>query len=99
MNLGIRGISSLACLASVGLSMSAFADQIHLSSGRDRAAALQAESAGGTFHSTCTSSASFGSNVVEHRDSVVVPHNETPVDGHPNVPYPLVAGSHDTQLV
>jgi hypothetical protein len=98
MNFGIPAISSLACLASVGLSMPAFADRIHLSSGRDRAAALQAESVGGTFHSTCISSVSFGSNVMENCDSVVLPHNETAVIADPNDPLHLLAGSNDTQL-
>src|SRR5260370_16577986 len=99
MNVGIRGIFSLVFLASIGVSMPAFADQIHLSSGRDRAAALQGESVGGTFHSTCISSASFGSNVMDNCDSVVLPHNQTAVTPHPNHPSPPPSRSHDTQLL
>src|SRR5262249_33053214 len=62
-------------------------------------AALQAESVGGPFHSTCVSSASFGSNVMENCDSVVLPHNETAVIADPNDPLHLLAGSNDTELV
>ncbi len=99
MNFDIRSISTSLFLAVVGLSPPVFADRIHLSSGRDQAAALQSESAGGTFHSTCISSASFGSNVMENCDSVVLPHNETAVISDPNDPSHLLAGSNDTQLV
>src|SRR5258708_21941120 len=94
MNVGIRGIFSLVFLASIGVSMPAFADQIHLSSGRDRAAALQGESVGGTFHSTCISSASFGSNVMENCDSVVLPHNETAVIADPDRKSTRLNSSH-----
>jgi len=99
MNFGLRCISISLLLAWIALSAPAFADRIHLSSGRDQAAALQSESAGGTFHSTCTSGASFGSNVMENCDSVVLPHNETAVIVDPNDPSHLLAGSNDTQLV
>src|SRR5215471_16902168 len=99
MNFGLRCISISLLLAWIALSAPAFADRIHLSSGRDQAAALQSEAAGGTFHSTCTSGASFGSNVMENCDSVVLPHNETAVIVDPNDPLHLLAGSNDTQLV
>ena len=60
---------------------------------------MQSESVGGPFHSTCISSASFGTNVMENCDSVVLPHNETAIIADPNDPSHLLAGSNDTQLV
>jgi len=99
MNSLIRDVSIWVFLAWVAPGAPALADRIHLSSGRDRAAALQSESVGGPFHSTCISSASFGSNVMENCDSVVLPHNETAVIADPNDPSHLLAGSNDTQLV
>src|SRR5262249_60331580 len=75
------------------------ADCNHRSIVRDRAAALQSESVGGPIHSTCISSASFGTNVMENCDSVVLPHNETAIIADPNDPSHLLAGSNDTQLV
>jgi hypothetical protein len=99
MTFDIRNISISLSLAALGLSTTAFADRVHLSSGRDQAAALQSESVGGTFHSTCIASAPFGSNVKENCDSVVLPHNETAVVADPNDPSHLLTGSNDTQLV
>jgi hypothetical protein len=71
---------------------------VHLSSARDRAAALLNEASGGPFSSVCTSSAQFGSNVVANCDSTLLPHNETAIIANPNDPNHLVAESNDTQL-
>jgi hypothetical protein len=69
-----------------------------LSSARDRAAALQAESVGGPFNAVCTSGTAFGSNVMTNCDSLVLPHNETAIATDPNNPNHLVGGSNNTQL-
>jgi hypothetical protein len=69
-----------------------------LSSARDRAAALQAESAGGPFHAVCTADVAFGSNVMTNCDSVVLPHNETAIAVERDNPNHLVGGSNNTQL-
>jgi len=78
---------------------SALAAQPHLSSARDRAAALQSESVGGPFQSICSSSTPFGSNFMANCDSTVLPHNETAVIVDPRDPSHLLAGSNDTELV
>jgi hypothetical protein len=99
MSPDIRGLSISLVVALAMQSGPAFADRIHLSSGRDQAAALQNESVGGTFHSTCTTPPSSDSNVMENCDSVVLPHNETAVIADPSDPSHLLTGSNDTQLV
>lgn len=66
-----------------------------LSSARDRAVALQAESAGGPFHTVCTADVAFGSNVMTNCDSVVLPHNETAIAVEPDNPNHLVGGSNN----
>src|SRR5262245_54880598 len=71
---------------------------VHLSSSRDRAAALQGELVGGPFTSLCTSSVTFDSNVMANCDSIVLPHNETAIILDPSDPNHLIAGSNDTQL-
>src|SRR5215467_2406635 len=77
----------------------ALADQPHLSTARDRAAALQSESVGGPFQSICSSSTPFGSNFMANCDSTVLPHNETAVAVDPRDSSHLLAGSNDTELV
>jgi hypothetical protein len=69
-----------------------------LSSARSEAAALQNESVGGPFTSLCTSSTTFGSNVIANCDSTVLPHNETAIVVDPASSSHLVAGSNDTEL-
>ncbi len=71
---------------------------VHLSSARDQAAALQNESVGGPFTALCTSTATFGSNVMANCDSTVLPHNETSIIVDPSNPNHLVGGSNDTEL-
>jgi hypothetical protein len=69
-----------------------------LSSARMEAAALQNESVGGPFTSLCTSSTTFGSNVMANCDSTLLPHNETAIVVDPASSSHLVAGSNDTEL-
>ena len=69
-----------------------------LSSARSEAAALQNESVGGPFGSLCTSSTTFGSNVMTNCDSTVLPHNETAIAVDPANSSHLVAGSNETEL-
>ena len=69
-----------------------------LSSARDEAAALQNETVGGPFTSLCTSSVSFGSNVLANCDSTVLPHNETAIAADPADARHLVGGVNDSEL-
>jgi hypothetical protein len=71
---------------------------VHLSSARDQAAALANESVGGPFASVCTSSATFGTNVMANCDSTVLPHNETAITADPADASHLVGGVNDTEL-
>jgi hypothetical protein len=70
----------------------------HLSSARDEAAALQNESVGGPFTALCTSTTTFGSNVMANCDSTVLPHNETAIVADPTDAGHLIAGSNDVEL-
>lgn len=94
MNRSTRGIMFILSTA-IALSGSA---QVHLSSARDQATALQNESVGGPFTAVCTSSTGFGSNVMANCDSTVLPHNETAIAADPNNASHLVGGSNDVEL-
>ncbi len=68
-------------------------------SARDLAEAVQNASMGGPFNSVCTSTITFGSNVMANCDSVLLPHNETAIAADPKNPNHLVGGSNDTQII
>jgi hypothetical protein len=89
---------ALALLPLTAASANGRAGGAHLSSARSEAAALQNESVGGPFTSLCTSSTTFGSNVMANCDSTVLPHNETAIAVDPASSSHLVAGSNDVEL-